>query len=106
MNHVSTPYLAIAPCDNPLLPADLVMRLCEPLRANPELDISYAHDGQRPQFLFAVLRTDCLADVSEYLDHEQRSVGFWMQQHKCQQVDFSDRREQLLNFNELEAIAK
>jgi molybdopterin-guanine dinucleotide biosynthesis protein A len=101
---VRTPYLAIVPCDNPFLPLDLVSRLLVALEEDHTLDISHAHDGQRPQFLFAVMRRDCLFDLGKHLDNGQRAVSLWMQQHKCHATLFSGGPDQFRNFNHLVAL--
>jgi len=101
INHVHTPFLLVVPCDCPSLPLDLAVRLISPLVQNKNLDMCYAHDGQRPQFLFVALRTECLVSLPAFLDAGHRAVSHWMEQHRLHEVDFSDCQENFLNVNKL-----
>jgi molybdopterin-guanine dinucleotide biosynthesis protein A len=97
--HIDSKYLIIAPCDTPGLPLDLAARLINTLRRSTN-DISYAHDGERGQYLCAALRCDILASVSAYLDEGQRAVRYWFAQHRSVAVDFSDQPASFRNYNE------
>jgi len=99
--HIHTDFVVVSACDTPLLPEDMVQRLLEPLvnRGAGVFDISFAHDGQREQYLCAALRTTCLAGLPGYLDEGQRAVRHWYQGQRCIAVDFSDERESFRNYN-------
>lgn len=99
--YIDTEYLIVSPCDTPMLPDDLVPRLMPPLlrRDARHFDISYAHDGERGQYLCAALRSSCLASLSEYLDEGQRAVRHWYQRQRCIAVDFSDKPACFSNYN-------
>lgn len=97
--HIAGEFLIIAPCDTPGLPLDLAARLLDALRGSGN-DISYAHDGERGQYLCAALRCDILPSVSGYLDEGKRAVRLWYAQHRSSAVDFSNQRECFLNYNE------
>ena len=58
-----TPLLLTAPCDSPLLAADLAARLHAALRA-AHAEISVAHDGERLQPVFALLHTSLAASLA------------------------------------------
>jgi molybdenum cofactor guanylyltransferase len=100
---IDTEFLLIAACDTPLLPADLGTRLLQPLNAIPgeAMDISYAHDGERGQYLCAAIRSSCLASLPQYLDQGNRSVHGWFQTLHCEVVDFSDQASCFRNYNYL-----
>lgn len=93
--------LLIAPCDTPCLPADLSRRLLDALLRHPDAAIAYAHDGERAQYLCALLRRDCLPSLHGYLDAGHRTVRHWYREHRCEVVDFSDRRAGFRNHNRL-----
>lgn len=101
--YVDTKYLVVVPCDNPGLPGDLVQRLLAPLldRANTGADISYAHDGERGQYLCAAMHRECLTSVTAYLDAGHRTVRHWYQSQQSVAVDFSDEAQCFCNFNHL-----
>jgi len=98
---IATELLAIAPCDMPLLPQDLVAGLEAALRDEPRLDLVFAHDGERDQYLCALLRTGCLASLPPFLDGGGRAVHAWYAQLAAQAVDFSSHRSCFRNLNEL-----
>lgn len=101
--HVRTKFLAVVACDTPLLPTDLVVRLMGACNSkHPRPDISYAQDGQRQQFLFALLHRDCLASLTHFLDSGERAVSRWYSEKNALGVDFSDCRQAFLNFNQLD----
>jgi molybdopterin-guanine dinucleotide biosynthesis protein A len=97
-----TELAALAPCDCPGLPSNLVERLRAPLLAG-DVQVSYADDGSRHQYLLAVLRSDCLPALQDYLDSGGRSVRGWYALLHSQVVDCSDMANQLTNLNELDA---
>ena len=101
---IATEFTLICPCDTPLLPADLAPRLFRGFASagGEQLDISYAGDGTRGQYLCALIRTACLASIGDYLDQGGRSVRGWYKLHATLQVDFSDCPEAFRNFNNLD----
>jgi len=102
-SRIATEFLVVVACDVPLLPGDLVPRLIDPLRAsaNSAAEISYAHDGQRGQYLCAAIRRECLASLGAFLDQGHRAVHHWYQTRHSIAVDFSDRAESFRNYNHL-----
>ncbi len=99
--HLASAFLVIAPCDNPLLPLNLVERLLDPLLAavGGTTAISYAHDGERSQYLCAAIRTGILPSLPIFLDEGHRAVRHWYARHRCAVVDFSDQPGCFANFN-------
>jgi molybdopterin-guanine dinucleotide biosynthesis protein A len=102
--HVKGTYLIVVPCDNPLLPLDLVERLLDPLLSadGPAADISVAHDGERAQFLCAALRASVLPSLTPFLDEGHRAVRLWYARHRCSVIDFSSQAHCFANYNHLD----
>lgn len=102
-SRIRTPYVAVVACDTPLLPCDLVQRLLLPLCAQTETApvISFAHDGKREQYLCALIKTECLADLSHFLQQGHRAVKHWYRQNPYVSVDFSDKYDSFQNHNYL-----
>ena len=98
---VGSEFLVIAPCDMPLLPPDLARRLLDALEPGA-LDISYAHDGARDQYLCAAIRVAVLPSLRGFLDEGQRAVRHWYARHRYCTVDFSDQAGCFENYNSLE----
>ncbi|MEA3275113.1 MAG: molybdenum cofactor guanylyltransferase MobA [Pseudomonadota bacterium] len=94
----TTPYLLTAPCDSPLLPADLCARLYNALKRG-DAEISVAHDGTRMQPVFALLRRELLPDLLSYLENGGRKIDTWYAEHRFALADFSDRPKAFFNIN-------
>lgn len=105
---IKTRYVAVVACDTPLLPDDFVRRLLEPLCANAETApaISFAHDGQREQYLCALIKTECLTDLSSFLQQGHRAVKHWYRQYPHVSVDFTDEYDSFQNHNYLNTISR
>ena len=96
-NTLRTPMLAVVACDSPALPLDLVARLSLGLGADN--GGAFAHDGERPQYLFALLRRHALATLPDYLDAGGRSVKGWYAVINATAVDFSGDSKGFTNIN-------
>ena len=93
-------YLAIAPCDMPMLPLDLVSRLREVLqRADDATAVVCAFDGERKQNLCALIRKSALTGITAYLDSGARSVHGWFDTIGVQLLDCSDQAANFQNLN-------
>ena len=95
---VDTDYIVTIPCDSPLLPADLVQRLVHALQ-NEDAELAVAHDGQRLQPVFALMRVSLLPSLLGFLQRGDRKIDLWYAQHKMAKADFSDIPETFLNIN-------
>lgn len=100
---VHSPLLAIVPCDIPMLDLNLVKHLRTALleSAGDPVDVSYAHDGERGQYLCVLMRRECLHSVKEYLGDGGRSVRGWHEKQRSVAVDFSDCTASFNNMNTL-----
>ena len=90
-------WLLTAPCDSPLLSPLLAARLWQACAGGA--DIAVAHDGQRLQPVFALLRCDLLGSLQAYLDAGGRKIDRWYAQHAYATVDFSDEATMFENIN-------
>jgi molybdopterin-guanine dinucleotide biosynthesis protein A len=97
-----TEWVAIAPCDSPLVTADFVHRLASAREDGEHTDIAAAHDGERIQPLFALIRRGLLDDLDAFLGSGGRKVDRWYEQQRMQLVDFSDSPDSFLNINRRE----
>ena len=98
MQAARTPYIAVVPCDSPLLGDDLVARLYAAVLSSGS-PIAAAHDGERLQPVFALLACDLLQDLAGYLDDGQRKIDAWYARHGYAAVDCSDVVESFANIN-------
>lgn len=97
-----TEWVAIVPCDSPLLAADCVDRLAAACERGKRPDIAVAHDGERIQPVFALIRRSLLADLDAFLESGGRKIDRWYGQQQMQLVDFSDCPDNFLNINRRE----
>lgn len=98
MRVVDTPLMVTAPCDSPFVPGDMVERLYMQL-VHEEADISVAHNGERIQPVFSLLKTSLLDSILSYLKQGERKIDKWFKQHKLALTDFSDKSDTFLNIN-------
>jgi molybdopterin-guanine dinucleotide biosynthesis protein A len=98
MRAARTPWVAVVPCDSPLIHGDLVARLHEAAVASGSR-IAAAHDGERLQPVFALLARDLLDDLAGYLDDGERKIDRWYARHGFERVDCSDVAESFANIN-------
>ena len=98
MRVARTPWVAVVPCDSPLLDGELVARL-HAAAVSSGSPVSAAHDGRRLQPVFALLARDLLDDLAGYLDDGQRKIDRWYDRHGYAAVDFSDTAASFANIN-------
>jgi molybdenum cofactor guanylyltransferase len=98
MAAAETNYIVTIPCDSPLLPADLVQRLVHALQSE-DAELAVAHDGERLQPVFALIKIELLPSLLQFLQRGDRKIDLWYAQHKIAKADFSDIPETFLNIN-------
>ena len=102
-----TEFMVCAPCDSPLLPEDLVERLFRQLREQ-DAELSVAHNGERLQPVFTLMRAALADSLLAFLDGGGRKIDQWFQRHRLAVADFSDQPAAFSNVNnpeELDAMA-
>ncbi len=99
MRVAKTRYVLTAPCDSPLVVADLAQRLYSAL-VRERADISAAHDGKRLHPVFALLRRDLLPSLEAYLAAGERKIDRWFARHRLAVADLSDLADNFLNVND------
>jgi len=87
-----------APCDSPFVPADLVARLRRGLE-DARAELAVAHDGDRLQPVFMLVRRTLAGDLRAWLDGGGRKIDVWLADHRVAEVDFSDVPEAFRNIN-------
>jgi molybdopterin-guanine dinucleotide biosynthesis protein A len=98
MRAARKPWIAVVPCDSPLIHGDLVARLYGAAVSSGSR-IAAAHDGERLQPVFALLACDLLDDLAGYLDDGERKIDRWYARHRFERVDFSDASDSFANIN-------
>lgn len=90
--------LLCLPVDAPQAPLDLAARLEHALLAS-DAEVALAHDGQRLQPLFALLRTSVTDDLLCDLENSPLAAGSWFCSRRHCVVDFSDQPDAFVNLN-------
>lgn len=103
MQASSTPYILTLPCDSPYVPASLAGRLYRAMAA-ADAEISVAHDGERLQPVFALLRCELLPGLQAYLEGGGRKIDTWYDRQRLAYADFSDLPDTFLNLNSPEDL--
>lgn len=98
MQAANTRFIAVVPCDSPLLAGDIVQRLHAAL-SSAGSRIAVAHDGDRLQNVFALFDTGLLNNLRKYLDGGGRKVDHWYAGPGYATADCSDVSESFSNIN-------
>jgi len=104
MIHSDAEVLLIVPCDAPLMTTQHLQKLLT-VRADLNVDIAVAFDGERLHPLFLAIKTSLQESLQNYLASGQRKVQAWLAQHNPAQVDFSDTPEIFTNINTLTELS-
>ena len=92
LERCETPLLMTVPCDTPLFPPDLAVRLADALgRENADIAMAAAReeDGQiRTQPVFCLLRAELLESLVAFTHEGGRKIDRWTALHKTVTVPF------------------
>ncbi len=102
---IDTDLLLAVPCDTPLLPSDLVLRLTKALTEN-NADIAIPFDGERSQPAIMLMQRSVATDLRDYLISGERKVQWWLKHHHTAQADFSGEAAAFANLNTLEELVQ
>lgn len=99
LEQAQTPYLAVVPCDSPLIPSDLVERLAQALvrdgadvavAAIDEVDPADGSCARRMQPVFCLLRCELLDSLTRFVHEGGRKIDAWSARHRVVAVPFED----------------
>lgn len=98
MERAVTPYLLTLPCDGPFVGPELAPRLSAALERSPA-DVAVAHDGERLQAAYALLRRSLMPALRKAIEAGERKTQAWYCAQNWTEVDFSDHPGWFLNLN-------
>lgn len=104
LEHCSTGWLWVVPCDAPLFDARLLARLTDACRG-PQILGAVPMEGGRMHTTFALLRRGSLASLRAYLHQDKRAVRDWLKTLPAAEVDCDDHPEWFVNLNTPEELA-
>lgn len=105
LQQAKTELVAVAPCDSPFLPEDLVARLLKPLRQEGA-QLSVAHTGARMQPVFTLMSVALAPSIQTFLDSGGRKIDQWFAQHEPAIADFADKPQCFDNINDPQGLAR
>lgn len=110
LERCETPYMLTVPCDTPLFPEDLAMRLADALLAE-QADFAVAaapeEDGQlRPQPVFCLMRTGMLESLVRFTQGGGRKIDAWTALHKTVIVPFDQPGDDVCGFFNANTLAE
>lgn len=96
---IDQPYCLICPCDTPRLPNNIVAQLKREMERHSAA-IAYPVCNGRQHYLPALIKTEVMQTLDNYLAGEQRSMKKWYQQFPVVEVVFDPQQEKnFLNVN-------
>ena len=98
MQVATRPYVLTAPCDSPFVAPVLAATLHAAL-VDHDAELSVAHDGERLQPVFALLRRELLGSLLAYLDEGGRKIDTYFASRHMVAGDLSEFPEGFLNVN-------
>lgn len=98
LEHATTPVIMTLPCDAPFIPENLITRFIESMQRSNS-DIVVAHDGERMQPVYALIKTSLRANLRDFLKRGERKTHQWLTINNACSTDFSDIPEIFQNIN-------
>ncbi len=98
LEQVTTDLVLTLPCDAPFVPHDMVQRMLTAMQKT-KADIAVAHDGDRIQPVYALIKTQLAANLKTFLLSGERKIDRWYAENNTTLVDFSDVQHIFQNIN-------
>ncbi|RPI43627.1 MAG: molybdenum cofactor guanylyltransferase [Betaproteobacteria bacterium] len=96
-------FIVTAPCDSPLLPADLVHRLQE-AQATRGADLAVARTGLQVHPVFCLCKRSLHSHLRAYLAGGGRKIDTWYSELAVIEVPFDDEAAAFSNINTVEEL--
>ena len=104
LKHAKHEFVLSVPCDSPLLPLDLALRLLNGMLES-RADIAVASSGGDVHPVFCLMKKSVLHSLVDFLDAGERKVSAWQKSQQYCEVDFSDCNGAFVNLNTPEDLA-
>ena len=103
LKHAKHELVLSVPCDSPLLPLDLALRIYNGMLEN-HADIAVASSDGSTHPVFCLMKKSVLPSLIDFLDAGERKVSTWQKSQAYCEVDFSDCNNAFVNLNTLEEL--
>lgn len=105
LKHAAHDLVLFAPCDSPLLPADLLQKLqAGLLQTNADIAVATCGNNQHP--VFCLCKKTLLPSLNHFLALGHKKVQAWQKSQHYVEVDFGDNNEAFENLNSPDDITK
>jgi len=101
--YFDTEWVLMVPCDSPFITSELIEALVR-ATVGSSLPIAVAHDGDRLQPVFAIVRRDRRDALRAYLERGERKIDLWYEEEGYQRVDCSAFEAMFDNINTPEEL--
>lgn len=89
LKHAKHDYVLTVPCDSPLLPLDLVLRLHKGM-AETHADVAVARSNGDKHPVFCLMKKSVLPSLQAFIHGGERKVSAWQKSLHYTEVDFSN----------------
>ena len=98
MKAVDTDYILTLPCDGPVLSSNFVEAFISSVNQSG-CSICVAHDGERLQPVYALIKVDLIDELEKFLQSGERKIDRWYANYEYSLVDFSEQKAMFANIN-------
>ena len=105
LKHAKNEFVLSAPCDSPLLPADLAQRLLDDMLES-RMDIAVASSYSNAHPVFCLMKKNVLPSLIAFLEAGERRVSAWQKSLNYIEVDFSDNADGFINLNTFDDLKR
>ena len=95
LERCETPYMVTVPCDSPMFPHDLVVRLAQALESQgAEIAMAATREGEALQVqpVFCLMKAEVMENLIRFIQSGQRKIDRWTALHRCVEVAFDDAK--------------
>jgi len=103
MSVAKHPFVLTVPCDSPLLPLTLAVRLMQGLIKN-DTDLAVAKTGAQAHPVFCLCRKKLLKNLEAYLQGGGRKIDTWYSSLMVVEISFDDDPQAFANVNTAEEL--
>ena len=104
LKHAKHEYVLTVPCDSPLLPLNLAVKLYHGM-TEARADIAVASSAGNTHPVFCLMKKSVLPSLQAFIDEGERKVSTWQKSQQYIEVDFSDCDEAFTNLNTFEDLS-
>lgn len=102
--HLNTDWVLMCPCDTPFVQSNLIAHLWQAALIEEQAGeqgsaIVVAHDGERLQPVFAIVRRTLVDSIRRFLERDERKIDRWYDEVGFVPVDCREHRIMFDNIN-------